>query len=246
MRALTCGTFLFCLPALAAELSPAGILQRAVEAERRNARLAWSYTFQEERTANHETRTYDVLFLEGAPYRRLMARNGRPLSGNEDRGEQRRMDQESARRKAESPDQRHRRLFRRAHSYQIPFAGLPRHHDLRLAGEETRNGRRAWRIEASPRPVSRAHWRQTLWIDQQDFIRAALEAEVLDEALELKRGSRVAIEKTRHADGVWLPSRYRVDYQIGRNRGFTETVYRQYRKFQSDSILIPLEEADIP
>jgi hypothetical protein len=234
-------------PAGAAEISPSEILKQAAAAEKANARRAWNYVYQEDRSAGGKKLTYDGSFLEGLPYRRLIARGGRTLSRKEARSEQQKMDQEAARRAAESPDERRRRVFQHPQSYRIPFAELPEICDLKPAGVELRSGRPAWRIEAEPRPDGAfPRWRQTLWIDQQDVIRAAFEAVLLDDSRQLKRGSRVRMEKFRDAAGVWLPARNRVEYVTGDGCGATKSVYHDYRRFESDSVLLPLGEVDVP
>ena len=234
------------LPAAAVDPTPGEILKLAAAAEKINSRRAWNYVYQEDRIAGGKTLTYDVSFLEGLPYRRLIARGGRRLSRGEARAEQLKADQEAARRAAESPDQRRQRVFQLPRSYRIPFAELPEICDLKPAGVEVRSGRPAWRIEAEPRPGGPSpRWRQTLWIDRQDLIRSAFEAVLLDDSPQLKRGSLVGAEKFRDAAGVWLPARNRVEYPSGIGLRAAESAYHDYRRFESDSVLLPLGEVEV-
>src|SRR5690349_11292523 len=69
------------------------IVRRAMEADRRNVEALRRYTYiqrQEERDLDSSGRvkkltstTFDVLLLEGSPYRHLVARNDKPLPPKE-------------------------------------------------------------------------------------------------------------------------------------------------------------------
>src|SRR5450631_4103408 len=54
--------------------------------------------------------SWETLMLDGQPYRRTLERDGKPLSQDERRGEQRKFDKETARLSSESPAAKQRRL----------------------------------------------------------------------------------------------------------------------------------------
>ena len=78
------------LPAVLPAQDPIEILRRATDLDTRNTEISRSYTFlerQEQRDLDSggklkktESSTFDVTLLEGSPYRRLVARNDKPLS----------------------------------------------------------------------------------------------------------------------------------------------------------------------
>ena len=54
--------------------------------------------------------TWETLMLDGQPYRRTLERDGRPLSPEEQRGEQKRLDRETRRLSSETPAEKQRRM----------------------------------------------------------------------------------------------------------------------------------------
>lgn len=54
------------------------------------------------RVKSSESEEWEVLVLYGAPYRRLVAKNGKPLSAREERKEQIKLDQEMEKRRKQS------------------------------------------------------------------------------------------------------------------------------------------------
>src|SRR5208283_3414183 len=96
-----------CVPSiLAAQNGPDAreIVRHSIESDNRNEAVARSYTFLErdetrmlDRSGKPkkapESRTFDVTLLEGSPYRRLVARNDKPLSPSEERKEQEKLRQ---------------------------------------------------------------------------------------------------------------------------------------------------------
>jgi len=87
------GVLFVCAGVLLAADDPREIVRRSTEENRRNEKLAETYTFierQEERNLDshgrveHRTvRTFDITLTEGSPYRRLVARDDKPLPPNE-------------------------------------------------------------------------------------------------------------------------------------------------------------------
>src|SRR3954454_25215737 len=113
--------FLFLLPSvLNAAQDPVELVRRATELDRRNTEVARNYTYlqrQEQRDTDSngrvkktESTTFDVTLLEGSPYRRLVARNDRPLSAKEQQQEEAKLQKSIEERRGETPEQRDRRV----------------------------------------------------------------------------------------------------------------------------------------
>jgi len=263
------------IPALlAAQNAPdaRAIVRRSLELDRKNQAVARNYTFLErdetrmlDRSGRQkkpaEIRTYDVTLLEGSPYRRLVARNDRPLAPQEERKEQEKLRRSIAERRKETPEERQRRIAeweRKQQHQRAPFQEIPDAFDLRLAGEETLDGRPVYVIAATPKPgykpklAAAAYFpkiKGKLWIDKQDNQWVKGQIETLDTisfggiVVRLAKGSHVTFEQTRVNDEVWLPRRIVVSVSarlmlVAAERAEVEIAFSNYRKFQADSRLV--------
>src|ERR1700722_10781762 len=61
-------------------------------------------------TKSTETEAWETLILYGEPHRRIIERNGKPLSPDEQRKQQEKLDKAVAKLERETPDQRQHRL----------------------------------------------------------------------------------------------------------------------------------------
>lgn len=276
VRLLACVGFLLAAAgSVRAEESARDIVQRAIDADRRNSKLAENYTFLDRedqrdldsqgRTKRRTIQTYDITLTEGSPYRRLVARNDKPLPPDEERKEQNKLDKSIAQRRAETSSQRAKRLedWRKQRQREREFElELLDAFDFRLAPEETIAGRRAFVIDGTPRPGYRPRIRAArflpklkgrLWIDAQDYGWVKIEAEVTDTisfygiAARLNAGSRLSLEQARINDEVWLPQHIRVKAQarvflVKKINSEWAIDFRDYKKFQSDSRILSVEE----
>jgi hypothetical protein len=255
---------------------PREIVRRSTEENRRNEKLAESYTFierQEEhsldshgRIERRTVKTYDVTLTEGSPYRRLVARDDKPLPPNEERKERQKLEKSIAERRAETPQQREKRLadWRRQREHDRQFLReVPDAFDFRMAGEETVDGRPVYVIDATPRPDYRPKstagkfvpkMKGRLWIDQKTYDWVKTEAETIDTvslggfALRFSPGTRLTLLQVRVNDEIWLPKRISVKAQgrlllLKKISGEVDLTYGDYKKFQSDSRIVATEEA---
>ena len=244
-----------------------GIVRRSMALHERNAGLVRNYTFVERieelrldsqgRKTSTESRTYETTILSGIPYRRLLQRNDRRLSAQEETKEQEKLAQALAERESESEAQKKGRLSgyekrqarERAYLREIPDA-----FDFRLLGEEERQGRAVHVIDAVPRPGyqprdARAkalpRLRAKFWIDKSDLQWMRIEAEVMETIsiwlflARLGTGSRLEFEQSRINDEVWLPQIVRASgaVRIGllkKLQGGVTIAYKDYRKFQPE------------
>ncbi|HPQ16822.1 MAG TPA: hypothetical protein PLP04_16440, partial [Bryobacteraceae bacterium] len=95
------------------------ILVRSLARHNENSKLSRDFTFVERteiRNLNDQSgkggrsRTYEVRLFAGSPYRRLIARDDKPLSPDEDREEQRKLLECIEQRRKETAEERARRI----------------------------------------------------------------------------------------------------------------------------------------
>ena len=123
MRTLT---LLLCLPALLVAQDAAEIIRRSLAEDSASAAIARNYTYiekQELRTRDGNTvrvrqsNTYDVTLLEGSPYRRLVARDGKPLSAEDQRKEEEKLRLSIENRRHETEEQKQQRNQRQFQAF---------------------------------------------------------------------------------------------------------------------------------
>lgn len=254
---------------------PLEIIRRSVEKDRLNFERANDYSYVQHteqrqfgrggRVSKSESRTFDVLVIDGEPYEKLIAKDGKPLSESEARKEQEKLDRELARRRQEKPEQRARRLTEREKRRREgrEFAQeIPEAFTFRLAGQETLDGRPVWVIDAEPKPGFKGRakrsdlltkFRGRLWIDQQDYQWVRVEAETIAPVrfgwilAKLDPGARMRFEQRRVHGEVWLPSHawMRLAARVAlvkRLDAEVEVFWRDYRKFQTDSRITDVTE----
>jgi hypothetical protein len=230
---------LLCLIVLAAPFLGAQdaseIMRRAIELEKQNRDnwINYSYAerqFQREydgsgKLKKETLRTFDVTQVDGSPYRRLVARNDQPLSAEEQKLEADKLQWAIQERPKEPKEQREKRIAewrRRQERQREPIQELADAFDLKIAGEETLNGRAAWVIDGTPRagykPKSTAtsflpKMKARFWIAKAGNQWMKLDAETMDTVsygmmlLRIGKGAHVTLEQSPAADGVWLPKR---------------------------------------
>ena len=269
MRTLLLG--LASAAALPAEVDAHEIIRRAVEADERNWKVARNYGFWERvdlryldslgRVKSREVETFDVTLLDGSPYKRLAARDDRPLTPGEESKEQKSLARSAIQRGKETASQRAERLAeyeKRPEWQREAWRELPEAFDFRLAGEEMRDGNSLYVIEATPRqgyrPKSRtakviARLQGKLWVDKQDYHLAKAEVEAVDAIwvglflVRLAKGARAVFEETRVNDDVWLPRRVELfaSVRLGLLKVVhieREVIYSQCRELQTGSFAI--------
>lgn len=206
--------------------------------------------------------TYDVTILYGRPYERHIGRDGKPLSEEQSRKEQRRLDKALAERRRESQDlnKRRRNEYEERRRKQRLFAKeLPAAFDFRLTGEEAVDGQAAWVVSFQPKPGYRPHDRVTkilpylhgrVWIDKAGYQWVKLNAEstaAISFGLFLARlgpGAKMTFQQKRVNDEIWLPSMlsFQGDLRlmlVKTERAAVDITYNDYRKFQTDSRIVP-------
>jgi len=263
--------FLAAACALNAAQDAREIVRRSVQLMDRNLAIARNYTFLErsetrelDSDAHVKTRKimlYDVTMLEGSPYRRLVGKDDRPLSPEDEGNEQKKLADSIAQRRKETPAARARRIAdweKRRQREREPLDEVPDAFDFRISGEAQIDGRDAWIIEGTPRPnyhgrsaLSRLFpkFRGKLWIDKADYQWVKTEAEVTDNiswglfVARLSKGARLVVQMTRVNDEVWLPKQIEAKVSarlalVKKYRIESDTSFSNYRKFQVESRVV--------
>jgi hypothetical protein len=250
------------------------IVERTFEADVRNEELAKQYTYTErveERKLNGkgevkgvESKTFDVTYIYGEEYERLIRRDGKPLSAKEAAKEQQKLDKAVEKRANESDAEREKRLAKQKkenEEIRKMRAEIVKAFDFTLEGEEERDGIPCWRIRAEPKPnyepdFKRAKFlmkmRGRFWISREDYGWVAAEAETIDDAsfglflLKLKEGATMEFQQRKVNGEVWMMDEFRLkfDAKIALLKGLRREIeigWGDFRKFTTESKLLAAE-----
>ncbi len=261
----------FALLLAAAPLCAAGdanaIIQRLLEAQKANGDRIQPYTYVEE--AVHSTyakngalkqdytETSEVIFVEGFPFRKLVARNGKPLPPKEQAAIQKIVDQTAEQRRRQPRPPAGGQLVLGNQKIDL---GANRElltlFDNNLKGEEEIRGRKAWVVECTPKadrePASHHEqevlsFRRTLWVDQEDNVPLRMVMAVVGEGIHFALpGSTLRIDYDRVAPGVWCESGLALDIWHRSGKEFkpwkrTEYTESNFRKFDVQSTITVLD-----
>jgi hypothetical protein len=205
--------------------------------------------------------TWETLIIDGRPHRRMLERDGKPLSAEEQRSEQKKIDREISKVTSESAVEKQRNLEETEKRRKREFAFLseiPDLFDLRLEDDATLDGRRVWVVSGAPRngaqPKSRdakmlTKVRGRMWIDKATYQWARVEAETTDTIswglflARLNAGSRLLFEQTEVSPELWLPKRLVLtgSGRIGLVKRLAkeeEVQWTNYKKFSVDSKVV--------
>lgn len=249
---------------ISAQPSPYEIVQRAMEKESQNAQLRHQYTYREsvwERIAKkdgqvrrEERKVHEVFFIGGQEFRKLIEKDGKPLTAKDAAKEQARMNREIEKYKRESPSETQKRLTRERREQQEFRDQFANGFNFRLIGEEPVAGRACYRIHAEPKPgfpmkgdaKILSKLKGDLWIDKERYNWARVEAETTDTItaigglLRLAKGTTVSAGRTLVNDEVWFPDKIRV--QANARAAFfitaavqMEMLFSAFRKYTVDS-----------
>jgi hypothetical protein len=214
-----------------------------------------------------ETRNYEIMMLYEQQVRRLIARNDKPLSAQESAKEEKKIQEVVRKREQETPEQREKRLQKEAREREEARAFVREIADaytFRLVGTEMRDGRESYIIDADPRAGFRPHlkdakylpkFRGRIWIDSAETQWVKADIEAIDTVswglflARLHKGSRISIELTRVNDEVWLPKSVSLELsaRVALVKSFNvieDVSYRDYKKFRSDTKIVPVTEAE--
>jgi hypothetical protein len=205
--------------------------------------------------------SWETLMLDGQPYRRTLERDGKPLSPEEQRSEQKKLDRETRRLSTETGVEMQGRMEEAIKRRRREFAFLseiPDLLDLRFEGDSIIGGRSVWVVSGTPRPGAKAKSgdakmllkvRGRMWIDKATYQWARVEAETTDTIswglflARLNSGSKMTFEQTEVTSELWFPKRLLLtgSGRIGLIKRIAldeEIEWSNYRKFSVDSKIV--------
>ncbi len=250
------------LAALYSASTPESWLQEAAAAERQQTAKRAPFVYRE-RQSNWmldglgrqkkdeagNTKVYEHIFLEGAPYRQLIERDGKPIRGSE------LAKREAARKKEAAVRQENRRARK-------PFLPGNRNvrvgnleevaasNTLKLAGEEVVDGHPCVLIEAepngrmdTPRNKELQSYRQRFWIHRELKVLVRRRIEVIGPDSEIALGSILMHHSAPLAETeIWFANRSQIDFGatlfgVKKVRGLQIHEFFDYRRFQVESTI---------
>jgi hypothetical protein len=251
------------------------LIRRAAEKDMENDKKQKDYNYTERveehrldgkgATKSTEIRVYDVLQIYGEEARRLVRKDGKPLSAKEAGKEDEKIQKIIDKRKDESDSDREKRLKKeekdREHDRQF-VREMADAYNFTYKGTETLQGRDTYVVEAEPRPgfvpstkegKFLPKFRFRLWLDRAEDQWVKLDATCIDTVsiglflARIHQGSRIVVETTRVNDEVWLPQHIAVHFDaklaLLKNIDIDQDVtYKDYKKFQSQTRILGMEE----
>jgi hypothetical protein len=237
------------------------ILRRFIDAQKQNDEKAKNYTYVEEAAwftrdkAGHlhqnRSETNEIVFIEGSKYRKLVARNGKPISAK-DRAKVDKEMRDAAEERRRHPPAATGGKISSGHDN----ADLGTNEELltlfdnRVTGEEQIGGRKAWVIESLPqtdRTPANEHvkaalnFTKKLWIDEAEFVMLRAVYTVTGDQIFAKPGSDISIELEKINQEVWQPSLLALDIRRGKISSAeaprTEYHYSKFQKFDVQSTI---------
>ena len=252
-----------------------GFVARVAENERKNRfrEMGYFYRLQKHRIIldrkgrekKRTSSTYEVIPLDDGVYRKLVRRNGEPLSEKEAQKQQR---------KAEARLRRQRNLSRagrakleRKHAERRRKEALfweeaVRAFHFHYRGEEVLDGRPVVVVDLLPRetyrPAEKNLWildkvKGRIWIDRQDLQLSQVELEFVKPVkiagglvARLYKGSTLWVRQEKVRDDVWFPRRFemimngRIFLLKGLNMRMTGE-FSDYRRFGTSVRMVPAD-----
>lgn len=195
--------------------------------------------------------TYEVTFVAGEPFNRMVAIRGEPLPPEEAEAEEQRYRKVEQYRLQTPPEERRRRYFAAdERRFKIDTYLVLRYHHARFLGEQPLHGRDTWVIETTPKrgtpkPKRRSEaaldMKIRYWIDKQTHLPIHLEAEWLHDFDGAPKGARVESDLTE-VDGVWLAQRIVSTGQRKTGKVYftyrNDQRYSNYKRFSADTKLL--------
>jgi hypothetical protein len=248
---------LFCAILLLAPPPDTNALVESVIAHER-AELAkrQQYTHREQIVKHHfgkdgketstSSETWEVLFFEGAPYRKLIAENDMPLSA----AKQAKVEKEMAKEKQRRAGEKRNGLLHRTVSLG-GIAQLPKFYNVKVT-EDSFDGRPVWKIDAEPRPGvpaetekerNAAATRRIYWIDPEANAIVKDETEFLLAINNIQPGTILRTEYQKVNSDCWLPAHSTFKWglavaKVVKASGLTENTFSDYKKFNVDSSVV--------
>jgi hypothetical protein len=251
---------------------PREIVRRSVEIDHGTIELARNYTCQNREVIHHlgkngevkstEIKTYDINFYYGEEYNRLIQKDDKPLSADDQKKEDEKLDKFLAKYRDESPEEREKRLTKEKKQREEGRAflrDLVNAYDFRLVGEERVDGVDSYVIDANPRPDFKPtqphadmlkHIKGRMWIEKKNYNWVKVDAQATDTIsfglflFRIHPDSHFVLEKRLLNNEVWLLRRLDINggarIALFKNENIRqEDVFSNYKKFVSSVKLLP-------
>jgi hypothetical protein len=208
-----------------------------------------------------ETMEYEIFWVEGVPVRRLLKKNGRELTADEQKKENERIDKDAARAKerrakadaaGKQSDARGDELMTASRALELGSFTNPRR--VKLNGRDTIVADYAGNPKAKTRTRFEDVVRDlagTVWVDEQDRILVRAEGHFLNNfkiggglLVNIQKGTSFSMQQRKINDEVWLPSEIEGHgearaFLFFSFHGSVRAVESGYRKFKATSTILP-------
>jgi hypothetical protein len=212
-----------------------------------------------------ETKTSEIMELYGEQVERLIAKDDKSLNDKDSKKEEEKIQKVIEKRKNESEQDRQKRQKKeekdREQNRQF-VREVAEAYNFHFAGIESLAGRDTYVIDGEPRPGYQGHLKESkflpkfrfrAWIDKDESQWKKLDIQCIDTVsfglflARIHKGSRIIIEQTRINDEVWLPQHInvKVDARLALLKDFNledDITYRDYKKFRTDTKIVPIGE----
>jgi hypothetical protein len=215
--------------------------------------------------ASEREEAWETIILGGRPYRRMVERDGQPLSPSEQLKEQQKLDAAAAKLENETEDQkqRDRAEYEKGRRREFEFLReIPDAFHCRLEGDAKVDGHDVWVISGVPNPEYHPKTRDAkallkltgkMWVDKSDYQWVRVEAQSAETIsfglflAWLNPGAKMVFEQTRINNEMWLPKRLFLsgNGRVGllkRVAEDQEITWNNYKKFQVESKIVPHEQ----
>jgi hypothetical protein len=247
-------------------------LLRAVEANQRTSEaVEKDYLYRaavtEQESDGHggvkktETEEHDVFWLEGVQVHRLVKKNGKELSAEEQKKESERIDKEVAKEKERRAKVEEKGKESGPHGEEIvTVSRLMELGSFTNARREQLNGRNVIAVDFAGDPKAKTKTRfeevirdmaGTAWLDEQDKVLVKAQGNFINSfkmgaglLVNIQKGTNFSMEQRKINDEVWLPSVAKGEgsFRFLLFAGFHGTVRIEdsdYRKFKATSTILP-------
>lgn len=258
---------------VAAADDPLDIVTRSIRVDYRNQQAMRDYTYKilsqttdvdgTGKTKSVHSELREVVFFGGKPHRRLLAKDGKPLSAGDERREDEKATkaaQEAGKLTPAEVKKREEAAEKDRQKEREEVGDIPRAFNFTLVGEPVLEGRPVWQIRAEPRRDYKGrnggilrNLHGTLWIDKKDLQWVKVEAESLDTIsfglflARLAKGAVLTFESQRVNDEVWAPRHVSAVASLRlallkKMNARQEVTFSDYRKFRTDATVTSVGE----
>ncbi|NYF88863.1 hypothetical protein RBB79_04935 [Tunturiibacter empetritectus] len=260
------------LPDVAALMHDVETNQRAAEAIEKD--YLYRSLVTEQQLDSHgglkktETREFEVFWENGVPVGRLVKKDGKELSAEEQKKENERIDKDSekAKERRQKVDEEGKESDARGHelmtaSRALELGSFTNPRRVQLNGRDTIVADYAGDPKAKTRTKFEEVVRDmmgTVWVDEQDRVLVKAEGHFVNNfkiggglVANIQKGTSFGMEQRKVNGEVWLPARFegqgsaRALLFLGFN-GRVEAVESDYRKFKATSKIVPVESPGTP